>query len=197
MKTSSLILTLWPKKQNDNLLFKVGKVASLVTIKHKIIKNWVHNTLDEDQRFDLHLWSPNLKMNIEYLLSRGNLRSNLSLSSKKVLIVEQTTFFHRQADWPRPLIMWQKIKWEHLFSRDIHCTKFCNFLAKRSSRQHFFKDQQFDLTSELRHENQNSHLLLMGIHCFKFGKFQGKASKDIEKRSYTAPSLATFKKRGQ
>ena len=189
MKTSSLILTLWPKKQNDNLLFKVGKVASLVTIKHKIIKNWVHNTLDEDQRFNIDICSPDLKINIEYLLSRGNLWSNLLLSMKKVLIVEQTTFFQRRADWHRPLIMWQKIKWEHLFSKGHPLYQILQLSSKDVKRFwadiFFFKDQQFDLdlwACDLK--------IKMAIYSLWALIASSLANiKGIEKRSNTAPSF--------
>ena len=60
-----------PKSKKDNFLSKV---------KHRVIKYWVHNTLDEDQRIDLDLWSPDQKN----LLSMGNLWSKFShYQSKK------------------------------------------------------------------------------------------------------------------
>ena len=84
----------------------------------------------------------------------------------------------------------QKINGKHLFSRGKRSRDF-----KQTT---FFQRQAvwpWPLSMWL--ENQNGYLFLMGIHSFKFGNCQAKTSKDIEKRSYTAPSLATFKKNGQ
>ena len=89
----------------------------------------------------------------------------------------QQYFKDRQID----LDLWQfdqKINRKHLFSRGIHCVKFCNFLAKRSrdfEQTTFFQRQAvwpWPLSMWL--ENQNGYLFLMGIHSFKFGNFQAK-----------------------
>ena len=89
------------------------------------------------------------------------------------------------------------------------------------SRQHFLKDQQFDLDlcpCDLK--NNRDHLLARGIHCTKFGNFQGYwvdnifsergsltltsdhvISKSVEDiyflGAFLVPRLATLKQRGQ
>ena len=50
------------------------------------------------------------------------------------------------------------------------------------SGQHFFKDQQFDLDLRPCELNINRGcLILRGIKCTKFGNFQAKGSKDVER----------------
>ena len=77
-----------------------------------------------------------------------------------------------------------------------------SFLGARGqeilSRQHFFKDKQFHL--DLWACDLKIKMVIYSLWAFtllRFGNCQAKTSKDIEKRLYTAPSLAIFKKNGQ
>ena len=127
-------------------------------------------------------WSYDLKINRDYILSRGNHRSKFSNNPAiKVVYIEKTTFFFKYQQ--ENLNLWLcdlKINRGHR-----QCNKFCDYPGNRSKDLILHRRLTVLLwPMAMWPENKWGRLFPTGNLCTQLGNFQTKGSKGIERTSF-------------